>query len=56
MIIDTSIFINNACPSLPEDDLEDFLSTAEDLKVRGLVLGEDAGENGQEGRSRYITA
>ena len=39
------------CYSLPEDDLEDFLSTAEDLKVRGLVMGEDMGGGG-EGRSR----
>ena len=41
-----------ACHSLPEDDLEDFLSTAEDLKVRGLVMGEDMGGGGGEGRSR----
>ena len=40
-----------ACYSLPEDDLEDFLSTAEDLKVRGLVMGEDTGGGGEE-RSR----
>ena len=40
-----------ASHSLPEDDLEDFLSTAEDLKVRGLVMGEDIGGGG-EGRSR----
>ena len=40
-----------SCYSLPEDDLEDFLSTAEDLKVRGLVMGEDMGGGG-EGRSR----
>ena len=34
-------FMYHGEASLPEDDLEDFLSTAEDLQVRGLVMGEE---------------
>lgn len=34
-------FMYHGEASLPEDDLEDFLATAEDLQVRGLVMGEE---------------
>lgn len=48
-------FMYHGEASLPEDDLEDFLATAEDLQVRGLVLPEGEEGNKDSERSRRVS-